>query len=82
MTEKLCKNCNYHYFEYGYHLCRRPITTKTDLVTGKVETKSGNLFCDSQRSHNFKDYCGPEGKYFEPRKSFWGNLSDSITRSL
>ena len=82
MTEKLCKDCNYHYYEYGYHKCRRPVASKTNLVTGEVEVKSGYLFCDSERSHNFKDYCGPEGKFWTPRKSFWEGLSDWITKSL
>lgn len=82
MTEKLCKDCNYYYLSHGYHKCIRPIESKTDLVTGKVETKLGYLFCDTERSHNFKGYCGTEGKYWTPRKSFWENLSDFITKSL
>ena len=82
MNEKLCKDCNYHYYEHGYHKCRRPVVSKTNLITGKVETKSGNFFCDTQRSNNFENYCGPEGKFWTPRKSFWEGLSDMITKSL
>jgi hypothetical protein len=82
MTEKLCKDCNYYYFAYGYHRCRRPVASKTNLVTGEIEVKSGYLFCDNERSHNFKDFCGTEGKFWTPRRSFWEGLSDVITRSL
>ena len=82
MTEKFCKDCNYHYYAYGHHRCNRPVQSKTDLVTGKPEIKSSYLFCESERSHDFNDYCGPEGKFWTPRKSFWERLSDLITKSL
>ncbi len=82
MTEKLCKNCKYHYFEYGQHRCHRPVASKTNLITGEVEVKPRYLFCEIERSHDFKDYCGPEGKFWTPRKSFWEGLSDAITKSL
>ncbi len=69
MTEKLCKDCEYHYFSYSHHKCCRPVASKTNLVTGEVETKPGYLFCECERSHNFKDYCGPEGKFWTPKKT-------------
>jgi len=82
MTEKLCKNCKYHYFEYGQHRCHRPVASKTNLITGEVEVKPRYLFCEIERSHDFKDYCGPEGKFWTSRKSFWEGLSDAITKAL
>lgn len=73
MTEpKLCKNCNHVRDDYGYYKCRRPISVDSSLITGEVETKQNYEFCESERgTFIYKDSCGPEGKYFEQRETFW-----------
>ena len=71
---KLCKNCN-HFNNFGGELiprCRRPISVDLSLVSGNVETKMNYQSCEVERgTFIYKDSCGPEGKYFEQRKTFW-----------
>ena len=70
----LCKDCKWYrkdwvshifYGNYHYDTCACPSTTQNP-VTG-----NDNRFCDMLRAERWKelDYsCGPEGKYFEPKK--------------
>ena len=69
---KLCKNCNHFKDHFGFYKCHRPISVDSSLITGEVETKSNHEFCEFERgTFIYKDSCGPEGKYFEQRKTFW-----------
>ena len=83
MTEKLCINCKHYYNPYTTHRCRRPKEQNTSFITGKVEIRPDYLLCEIERK-NLKevDRCGEEGKYYEPKKSFWERLRDFITKSL
>lgn len=83
MTEKLCIKCKHHYNPYGIHWCNRPIPLNASLITGKDEFRPKYNLCEIERMEKeYEDTCGPEGKYFEPYKSFWEGLSEWITKSL
>lgn len=84
MTEKLCIKCKHHFEEFGWHRCNRPVRVDESLITGAPETKRllNNLCNYERRDYSFGDRCGTAGKFFEPRKSIWENLSDSIRDAL
>ena len=83
MTDpKLCKNCKhirrnwitYLFVGDEFSKCGRPVNP--DLVSGKTELKN---YCSIERKYWYSiDACGPEGKYFEERKSksFWDWLKE------
>lgn len=67
----LCKDCIHRTFSWVYldYQCNRAAhREKIDLVTGKKITST--LFdCSYQRRDNqVRDVCGPEGKYWTPKK--------------
>ncbi len=85
MTEpKLCKNCK-HFTNFGGEFasasrCRRPISVDLSLVSGNVETKLNYESCEMERgTFRYKDSCGPEGKYFEQRDTFWRLIQELFT---
>jgi hypothetical protein len=63
---KLCKDCKYFkgswFLGYNFARCMKKINN----VTGK-----GDGFCSIERTPNpfdLPNYCGEEGKWFEPKK--------------
>lgn len=72
---KICRNCKWHFASLGSDLCSRdlcshPKTTKLNLVTGD----KGYPFCEGLREDRWPEmqgpnYCGSEGKNYEPKHS-------------
>ncbi len=67
---KLCKDCKHcrrgimFFFDQAFWKCVAPsVPTIVRLTDGKVIKKKA--YADLNRS--WKDECGPEGKWFEPR---------------
>lgn len=63
---KLCKDCQYSrgfWFDSELMVCRGP-----HIPTSPVNGKPIREFCRIQRSRSLKGYCGPEGKFWEPKK--------------
>jgi len=63
---KFCVNCEHFLAQGAQYLCRAPqnILIGRNLVTGDLRYHA--LFCADQRDR--QNLCGPEGKWFEPRK--------------
>lgn len=81
MTDKFCKDCIHFRGDrslaswfgldregyYNFSKCMRPIkTSHIDRVSGNNMTVAvkNNNYCDVERDY----LCGPEGKFFEPKK--------------
>lgn len=72
---KICRNCKWHFASLGsdlcsLDLCSHPKTTKVNLVTGD----KGYPFCEILREDRWPEmqgpnYCGSEGKNYEPKNS-------------
>lgn len=66
-----CKDCIHRQIHWVYldYQCNRAYDrAKIDLVTGK-KVYSARFDCDYQRRENLViDVCGPEGKYWSPKK--------------
>ena len=64
----LCKDCAHQKYKGATRFCRRPGTGRVNLEDGKIKYS----LCCYERLNTFSsDRCGPEGKYFEPRKEKW-----------
>lgn len=66
---KICRNCRWHFVSMG-DLCSNPKTAKVNLVTGD----KGYPFCEHLRNDRWPEmqgpnYCGSEGKNYEPKHS-------------
>lgn len=77
MEQKVCKKCKYYkHIDEGlsFHHCKNDLkTTSFCVVTGK----RNNIYniCKDSRKETGK--CGPDGKFFEPRrftKEWWNEL--------
>lgn len=78
--DRYCIDCTYaepdrSFFMKGlrwkYAKCMRPqhSSTRVNLVTGRKTITYIKLECHSER--NNKTLCGPEGKFWERKKSWW-----------
>ncbi len=65
-TLKLCRDCRYQRDRYCLFFGGK---LYTDIVTG--EQGVDRQFCSTERENNRQDSCGPEAKYFEPKKKWW-----------
>ena len=64
---KICRNCKWHFAYLGSALCSHP---KVNLVIGN----KGYPFCEFLREARWPEmqgpnYCGSEGKNYEPKNS-------------
>ena len=76
---KLCKNCKHVDIRYStFYDCKRPVFVDGFIpVSGKSEIRPINTQCSDERNaHAYRDTCGPEGKYFERRRTFWEWIQD------
>ena len=70
---KLCKDCKFYEnfrLDKSLSYCRNPKSNdySIDPVTGKQKY----AFCKHEREDkNISSICGPDGKFFEPKKSIW-----------
>jgi len=74
MTDKFCKDCRHLAEKFARDNCTRPVALRRkDLVHGAREAhldKAAWLERAEMRpmfKWLFRDQCGPEGKYFEPK---------------
>jgi hypothetical protein len=76
---KLCQDCEWHKEklygnngEYDDCVCPKNLTdNSTCFVTGKLSYMWST--CCSCREMNHEDSCGPEARWFEPKKVKWWN---------
>lgn len=79
---KFCKDCRWSNMDFFYPKTFSKCNNNkvkyyfTDSVTGK--TSAAKEYCSIQRSSKFVllGTCGPEAKYFEPRKTFIERLKE------
>lgn len=68
---KVCQDCEHR--REGViteNVCIRDIIITRNPVTGELEQRNGLICEDERRKRLFrlKERCGPEGKFFEPKK--------------
>lgn len=78
---KFCKDCRYQTGKnlYGGLLCSRKHAKFTEKDRDKVTKEFPTqwyLQCENERDKAHKNFCGPEAKYFEPRKTFIERLKE------
>lgn len=88
MSDKLCKDCEFSYENsIGLYMCTRPKFRETyDLQRGRGHQtiREDYIICMFERAVGLKhdpDRCGPEGKYWEPKKP-WVPLSTRFKNLL
>ena len=64
---KLCIDCKHFRSPDNNSLCGRSEKFVADLVLGE-EYPIGRMYCSKQRDSEGYDYCGPEGKFWEPKE--------------
>lgn len=79
---KLCKNCKFYrhfWLDSNLSYCgnTKARDYRIDPVTGKIKY----AFCHIERT-DYKlrndSFCGPDAKFFEPRKSIWKRLFKEV----
>lgn len=71
-----CKDCKHYVHTWSMRLsgldarCLHTNRPTIDLVTGKVDKVNFHLLdkCRHERTVEYSANCGPEGKYWQPRK--------------
>ena len=75
-----CLSCKHSYrsliailigFDPTFAKCKRSKTTTTsfDPVTGKTDTITSIEYCSTQRTFEYGDYCGADGKHWQPKNN-------------
>jgi hypothetical protein len=86
MTDKFCKDCKFltHYPVYGSEFVSSPCCGRPNRYTGlPIRTSLG----DERTGLRLFGWCGPKGKYFEPRaeetrtfKEYYEAYKDEVYR--